>query len=91
MPSGAPQFTAETRKATCTDDARICSHHAVDATRYLLGDPPPETVYARIGTHNRDYDVDDTGTIIIGWDNGAYSYIESGWWQPHSDGPEAAG
>ena len=28
--------------------------------------------------------------IIVEWDNGATSYIESGWWQPHSDGPEAA-
>jgi predicted dehydrogenase len=28
--------------------------------------------------------------IIVDWDNGATSYIESGWWQPHSDGPEAA-
>ena len=24
------------------------------------------------------------------WDSGATSYIESGWWQPHADGPEAA-
>ncbi len=64
--------------------------HAMDTARYLLGDPVPKTVYARIGTYYKDYDVDDTGTIIIGWDNGAYSYIESGWWQPHSDGPEAA-
>jgi predicted dehydrogenase len=28
--------------------------------------------------------------IIVEWDNGATSYIESGWWQPHADGPEAA-
>jgi len=27
--------------------------------------------------------------IIIEWDNGATSYIETGWWQPHSDSPEA--
>ena len=37
-----------------------------------------------------DYDVDDTGIIMITWDNGATSIIESGWWQPHADGPEAA-
>jgi predicted dehydrogenase len=64
--------------------------HALDTARFLLGDPQPVSVYARTGTYYRDIDVDDTGVIIVNWDNGAVSYIESGWWQPHSDGPEAA-
>lgn len=64
--------------------------HAIDTVRFLLGDPQPSSVYARIGTNYGDYDVDDTGVIIVNWDNGASSYIESGWWQPHMDGPEAA-
>lgn len=64
--------------------------HALDTARFLLGDPQPVSVYARIGTYYKDIDVDDTGTILVNWDNGATSYIESGWWQPHSDGPEAA-
>lgn len=64
--------------------------HALDTARFLLGDPMPVSVYAKIGTHYKDFDVDDTGVIIVEWDNGATSYIESGWWQPHSDGPEAA-
>jgi predicted dehydrogenase len=64
--------------------------HALDTARYLLGDPQPVSVYARIGTHYKEFDVDDTGVIIVEWDNDATSYIESGWWQPHSDGPEAA-
>lgn len=63
--------------------------HALDTACYLLGDPQPVSVYARIGTHYKDFDVDDTGVIIVEWDNGTTSYIESGWWQPHSDGPEA--
>jgi predicted dehydrogenase len=63
--------------------------HALDTTRYLLGDPQPVAVYARIGTYYGDYDVDDTGVITVEWDNGATSYIETGWWQPHSDYPEA--
>jgi predicted dehydrogenase len=37
-----------------------------------------------------NYDVDDTGTLIIKWNTSATSYIESGWWQPHADGPEAS-
>lgn len=64
--------------------------HALDTARFLLGDPKPASVYAKIGTYYKDFDVDDTGVILIEWDNGATSYIESGWWQPHSDGPEAA-
>ena len=64
--------------------------HALDTARFLLGDPNPVAVYARIGTYYQDFDVDDTGVLIVEWANGATSYIESGWWQPHSDGPEAA-
>jgi Predicted dehydrogenases and related proteins len=64
--------------------------HALDTARFLLGDPKPVAVYAKIGTYYKDFDVDDTGVIIVEWDNGATSYFESGWWQPHADGPEAA-
>jgi predicted dehydrogenase len=64
--------------------------HALDTVRFLLGDPRPVSVFAKIGTYYKDFDVDDTGVILVEWDNGATSYIESGWWQPHSDGPEAA-
>ncbi len=64
--------------------------HAVDTVRFLLGDPVPLSVYARIGTYYGSYDVDDTGLIVVNWDNGVTSLIESGWWQPHADGPEAA-
>jgi len=64
--------------------------HALDTARFLLGDPQPASVYARIGTYYKDFDVDDTGVIIVNWDNGVTSYIESGWWQPHADGAEAS-
>lgn len=64
--------------------------HALDTARFLLGDPRPVSVYAKIKTVYKDFDVDDTGLLLVEWENGAVSYIESGWWQPHSDGPEAA-
>jgi predicted dehydrogenase len=64
--------------------------HAIDTARFLLGDPQPVSVYARIGTYYREFDVDDTGVLLVNWDNDANSYIECGWWQPHCDGPEAA-
>jgi predicted dehydrogenase len=63
--------------------------HAIDTVCYLLGEPEPKEVYAKINTYFGDYDVDDTGIVIITWDNGCTSIIESGWWQPHMDGPEA--
>ena len=64
--------------------------HALDTARFLLGDPRPVSVYAKLETHYKDFDVDDTGVLLVEWENGATSYIESGWWQPHADGPEAA-
>jgi len=64
--------------------------HAIDTTRFLIGEPQPVSVYARLGAFYKEYDVDDTGVTLIAWDNGVTSYIESGWWQPHSDGPEAS-
>lgn len=63
--------------------------HAIDTVRYILGDPKPVQVYAKIGTYMGEYDVDDSGILVITWDNGVTSIIESGWWQPHMDGPEA--
>ncbi len=64
--------------------------HAIDSVRFLLGDPLPKKVFATVGTHYGKYDVDDTGVIVIVWDSGVTSVIESGWWHPHMDGPEAS-
>ncbi len=63
--------------------------HAIDTVRFILGDPKPKEVYAKIGTYYGDYDVDDTGIIMITWENGTTSIIESGWWHPHMDREEA--
>jgi predicted dehydrogenase len=60
--------------------------HAIDTTRFLIGDPQPGSVYAKIGTYYKNFDVDDTGVLVVEWDNGVTSYIESGWWQPRCDG-----
>lgn len=64
--------------------------HAIDTTRYLLGDPRPVRVTARVGTYYGTYDVDDTAVLLIDWDSGTTSQVEAGWWQVQSDGPEAA-
>lgn len=64
--------------------------HAIDVVRFLLGDPEPDSVYAKIGTYYGDYDVDDTGIVTINWKNGVSSTVEFGWWQPHSGGIAAS-
>ena len=95
-----------TRKADAGGGALIdMGVHAIDTVRFLLGDPEPASVYARIETHFGDYDVDDLGVIVINWKGtedsastpkggapalGAVTVIESGWWNPHMDGPEAS-
>ena len=33
--------------------------------------------------------MDDDGILLITWDNGTNSIVESGWWQPHLAGLEA--
>ncbi len=63
--------------------------HAIDTVRFLLNDPEPVSVFASISTRFQDMDVDDTGILMITWDNDTVSIIESGWWHPHMDGPEA--
>ncbi|MBN2594582.1 MAG: Gfo/Idh/MocA family oxidoreductase [Sedimentisphaerales bacterium] len=63
--------------------------HAIDTVRYLLGDPQPKEVYAKISTRFGDYQVDDTSVVMITWDSGTVSIVESGWWHPHADAPEA--
>lgn len=64
--------------------------HAIDTVRYLLGDPTPQKVYAKLGTRFGAYEVDDDGILVIEWSGGTTSIIESGWWHPHADGVEAS-
>jgi predicted dehydrogenase len=63
--------------------------HAVDTTRYLLGDPEPVRVCAAVGTRYGAYPVDDDAVLLVTWSNGTTSVVESGWWQPKVAGLEA--
>lgn len=64
--------------------------HAIDTARYLIGDPNPVQVYASVQSNMNKTVLDDTAIVVVRWDNGVTSVIESGWWQPHMEGPEAA-
>jgi predicted dehydrogenase len=63
--------------------------HAIDTARFLLGDPDPVRVCAAVGTRYGDYAVDDDGILLITWSQATNSIVESGWWQPHTEGLEA--
>ena len=63
--------------------------HAIDAARFLLGDPEPRRVCATISTRFGDYAVDDEAILLISWAQGTSSIVESGWWHPHKEGMEA--
>jgi predicted dehydrogenase len=63
--------------------------HAIDTTRYLLGDPRPVRVCAVVGTRYGGYGVDDDAVLLVTWSNDTNSVVESGWWQPHLGGLEA--
>jgi predicted dehydrogenase len=63
--------------------------HAIDTTRFLLGDPMPTRVQATVATRYGDYAVDDDAIVLVSWSNGSNSIVESGWWQPHLGGLEA--
>lgn len=64
--------------------------HAIDTARFLLGDPLPRRVYAQLDAVYADGPLDDHGVIVITWDNGVTSIVESGWWNTHADGAEAS-
>lgn len=63
--------------------------HAIDTTRFVLGDPLPTRVRATVATRYGDYAVDDDAIVLVSWSNGTNSIIEAGWWQPHLAGLEA--
>ena len=63
--------------------------HAIDTARFLLGEPVARRVQASIATSHGTYAVDDDGIVLIDWEGGARSVVESGWWQPHLGGYEA--
>src|SRR5204863_2863241 len=49
--------------------------HAIDTTRFLLGDPEPTRVEAVVGTRYGDYQVDDDAILLIAWSNGTNSVV----------------
>jgi predicted dehydrogenase len=60
--------------------------HALDAAWFLMGCPRPQTVSAKVSTNfrslvpaNQLFDVDDSGSGFIRFDNGAVLHLEVSW------------
>ena len=64
--------------------------HAIDTIAYVLGDPKPVDVYARVETRFADYEVDDSAVVIIRYESDVTAVVESGWRNPYKDGDEAS-
>lgn len=64
--------------------------HAIDTISYVLGDPAPRQVYAKVERRYSEGEVDDSGIVMVTFENRATAVIESGWWNPYSDGDEAS-
>jgi len=63
--------------------------HAIDTVRYVLGNLIPHRIYANITTAYGDYEVDDSGIILIEFLNGPVAIIETGQNHPYANGLEA--
>lgn len=63
--------------------------HAIDTIRNVLGNPVPTKVYANTTTAYGEYEVDDSGVILVEFLNGPVAIMETGQNHPYADGPEA--
>ena len=65
--------------------------HSIDTISSLFHDAVrPIRVFAQVGTHFSDIDVDDTANLMVEYDNGMTAIIEAGWHHNFADGLEGA-
>jgi len=62
--------------------------HSLDTLRFVLGGARPTRVFANVGTHFRDIDLDDTATVLLEFEGGIAGLIEAGWYHLYADGLE---
>ena len=62
--------------------------HAIDTLRFVLGDACPTKVFANVGTHFQDIELDDTATLLLEFEGGIVTLIEAGWYHLYADGSE---
>jgi predicted dehydrogenase len=62
--------------------------HSIDTLRFVLGGARPEKVFANVGTHFREIELDDTATVLLEFEGGIAGLIEAGWYHLCADGLE---
>jgi len=62
--------------------------HSMDTLRFVLGGARPTKVFADIGTHFQDIELEDTATLLLEFEGGIAGLIEAGWYHLYADGLE---
>lgn len=62
--------------------------HSIDTLRFVLGGACPTKVFAKVGTHFEDIELDDTATLLLEFEGGIAGLIEAGWYHLYADGLE---
>lgn len=62
--------------------------HSIDTLRFVLGGARPTSVFANVGTHFEEIQLDDTATLLLEFEGGIVGLIEAGWYHLYADGLE---
>lgn len=62
--------------------------HSIDTLRFVLGGARPTKVFANVGTHFADIELEDTATLLLEFEGGIVGVIEAGWYHLYADGLE---
>jgi predicted dehydrogenase len=62
--------------------------HSIDTLRFVLGGARPTKVFAAVGTHFEDIELDDTAILLLEFEGGIAGLIEAGWYHLYADGLE---
>lgn len=62
---------------------------ALDTLRYVLGNPNPVSVFARMEYGFSNSDVEDTAEVLIEWEDGSVSTLGAAWHLPYAAEPLA--
>ena len=62
--------------------------HGIDTLRFVLGGACPTKVFANVGVHFEDAELEDTATLLLEFKGGIVGLIEAGWHHLYADGLE---
>ncbi|MFC2023825.1 Gfo/Idh/MocA family protein [Chloroflexota bacterium] len=62
--------------------------HSIDTLRFVLGGARPTKVFANVGTHFEQIELEDTATLLIEFEGGVAALVEAGWYHLYGDGLE---